>query len=417
VKVVIKMFYLSFLKNNIFSIVFIFTYLASQPVFAKTLDADKALSVSENKWTNADVSNNSASCSVTKKYGRGLGLYFLRRDKDFFIAFKLSHRNFKYGEHYSVQLRSAKDELYASKNSTLQGNYIEIPIGSYDVFERQLQTIDVLKLIINKSVYVFEIYDLNNALDLLNNCMKTKIISASKEQEITQEDITWNQNVSEELIQREPLIDAPSPASVNVVEKEGAPSVSVKNVPLQPSLSTRKTQIINDTQEANSQGNIQDDNSAVMAVEKEKAQVFQHEQSGVLEPLDIIQDKRKNSKNTQDIPSLGKVSNIDNEAKIPENYTNQKRDDTLTEDEYELFESMKTKMFLLEREKEAVRQKLTDLRQKEIETMKADIGSLQKIEEQAEKIRILQQKLELYKEKIIQKTPNINDESVDRFAN
>ena len=68
----------------------------------------------------------------------------------------------------------------------------------------------------------------------------------------------------------------------------------------------------------------------------------------------------------------------------------------LTDDERELFESMKTKMFLLEREKQAVRNELTDIRQKEIEIMKVDIGSRYKIEEQAEKIELLQQKLKQY---------------------
>lgn len=68
----------------------------------------------------------------------------------------------------------------------------------------------------------------------------------------------------------------------------------------------------------------------------------------------------------------------------------------LSEDERDLFESMKTKMFLLEQEKQAAKSKLTDLRQKEIEVMKVDIGSKQKITEQAEKIRILQEKLQKY---------------------
>lgn len=65
----------------------------------------------------------------------------------------------------------------------------------------------------------------------------------------------------------------------------------------------------------------------------------------------------------------------------------------LSADEYELFESMKTKMFLLEREKEALRKELMEIRQKEIEVMKTDIGCLQKTEDQAGKIRILEEKL------------------------
>lgn len=68
----------------------------------------------------------------------------------------------------------------------------------------------------------------------------------------------------------------------------------------------------------------------------------------------------------------------------------------LTPDERDLFESMKTKMFLLEREKAAAHDTLTNIRQKEIGTMKVEIGSRQKIQEQAEKIRILQEKLQQY---------------------
>lgn len=68
----------------------------------------------------------------------------------------------------------------------------------------------------------------------------------------------------------------------------------------------------------------------------------------------------------------------------------------LIESERELFESMKTKMFLLEQEKQAAKSRLTDIRQKEIEAMKIDIGSKQKIAEQADKIKILQEKLQKY---------------------
>jgi len=89
----------------------------------------------------------------------------------------------------------------------------------------------------------------------------------------------------------------------------------------------------------------------------------------------------------------------------------------LSEDERDLFESMKTKMFLLEQEKQAAKSKLTDLRQKEIEVMKIDIGSKQKIAEQAEKIRILQEKLQKYQyrqinaEKPIEEQAQSSDDS------
>ena len=82
----------------------------------------------------------------------------------------------------------------------------------------------------------------------------------------------------------------------------------------------------------------------------------------------------------------------------------------LSEDERDLFESMKTKMFLLEQEKQAAKSKLTDLRQKEIEVMKINIGSKQKIAEQAEKIRILQDKLQKYNYRQINHERSVQEE-------
>jgi hypothetical protein len=97
-------------------------------------------------------------------------------------------------------------------------------------------------------------------------------------------------------------------------------------------------------------------------------------------------------------PSLEELSAALPQNVLPKSATlfSKKKRAPLVEDERALFESMKTKMLLLEKEKEAVRKRLSDMRQKEIDVMKVDINSLRVIDEMAEKIRVLEHKVEKY---------------------
>jgi len=95
--------------------------------------------------------------------------------------------------------------------------------------------------------------------------------------------------------------------------------------------------------------------------------------------------------NIERLEQFSKASNFSNILQQVKKTTLQ--GETLTQDERELFESMKTKMFLLEQEKEAVREKLVKEKQKDIEIMKDNIGALQTIKEQEERIRLLERQL------------------------
>jgi hypothetical protein len=343
-------------------------------------------------------------CSVVREYETGNSAYLSLQGDVVAATFEISHLNLAPGQNYRVNLKGDEDSLYRAQNSNLQGHHVKIPFGTLSEYQARIEQAGSFKLSVGAHSVMYSAIDASQGVSLLQDCLAAK---AALEHEDT--------FVAAPPPDPEPvalsLVDTPIAEKQPTLPLESALSV----VPQNPAMAF--------------EGQVKrslDGPSELLSAADELARAANVARAPVLPlaPVDAVIEllpvpelapaplpnlaalvEAENVKKIEEIariekaqPSLEELSAALPQNVLPKSATlfSKKKRAPLVEDERALFESMKTKMLLLEKEKEAVRKRLSDMRQKEIDVMKVDINSLRVIDEMAEKIRVLEHKVEKY---------------------
>jgi len=400
--------------NILFLALNIITIMAVVSVSAQASVTYRMLSPSQMDWKIASKSPNNINdvCGAYNIFENEFFVHILKNNGLANIKFNLPNLIKTDQRVFETQLFFDNALIFSGALNNIVGSGIEFSLNE-DHLNKLYQTRNI-DLSVNTLGYSFDTKNIFQAQTIINECQVRKATKNNIQKSPNPIQQTVGQSVK-------PALNQIAPAIINTqnIQSDTAQSANIMDR-LSVNLGENRVSfpVVDDVKPAMNPSRPKDEQMPVMAGKNISEEAVNRLSTNILsndstqqllvdmlaskkeEPItsneNIVSDNPKDDKlfeekMTSQIPNIKPLSEPVPTIKGPETTI------PLTDNERELFESMKTKMFLLEREKQAVRNELTDIRQKEIEIMKVDIGSRYKIEEQAEKIELLQQKLEQYR--------------------
>lgn len=371
--------------------IFVIVFIAFSFTLAESATANYRIMSSSQGWK-ADKDNNSSFekpfCAAFNVYERDFPLYLSTDQKKTSVIFYLANLISNFEDTHKLKLMFDNQIIIDQDISGLSKPIVKIFLEPSHV--DKLYIAEKISLSLGSLGYLYDNSEILSAQSILNTCLQTKRKASQ-----SGEEITAKLDVLEDDLEQENIESSPLPVS-----SDG------KNVKSSKVDAMQDNALIEPASGTSFEDSFNSPNEIYSAIEMEQKTIA-HRQKDAMHFENRIAEKA-----VHDDQEPGQKAPI----RMKQSY-NDFNANTLSDDEIDLFESMKTKMFLLEQEKQAAKSKLTDLRQKEIEVMKIDIGNKQKISEQAEKIRILQEKLQKYQyrqindKKPAQETPQKLDQT------